>query len=153
MLIGTALTSHVSPTTGYVLDIALPMLVFGIGQGLGLSTLTTAGMAGVAPRDAGVVGALVNVAHHLGGALGLGILITVFGTAGAQQHGRLLLAERVSTSLTAACVLLVLALVVTVLARPCRPGQAPARVHDTATAAATASLAHPGADTLSDCRA
>src|SRR5262249_2374056 len=31
MLIGTALTSRVSPTTGYLLGIALPMLVFGIG--------------------------------------------------------------------------------------------------------------------------
>src|SRR4051794_7047004 len=95
MLIGTALTSRVSPTTGYALGIALPMLVFGIGQGLGLSTLTTAGLACVAPRDAGVAGALVNVAHHLGGALGLGILITVFGAAGPGQHGPLPLAERV----------------------------------------------------------
>jgi hypothetical protein len=37
--------SRVPPTTGYVLDIAVPMIVFGIGQGFGLSTLTTAGMA------------------------------------------------------------------------------------------------------------
>jgi predicted MFS family arabinose efflux permease len=149
MLIGTALTSRVSPTTEYVLGVALPMLVFGIGQGLGLSTLTTAGMARVAPRDAGVAGALVNVAHHLGGALGLGILITVFDAAGAGHHGRLLLADRISASFTAACVLLVLALVVTVLARPHRRAEGLVRAED----AATASLAHPSADTLSDCRA
>jgi EmrB/QacA subfamily drug resistance transporter len=143
MLIGTALTSRVSPTTGYALGIALPMLVFGIGQGLGLSTLTTAGMAAVAPQDAGVAGALINVAHHLGGALGLGILITVFDAAGAGQHGRALLADRVSASFTAACVLLVLALVVTVLARPHRHAQALAPVHETATAAATAATRRP----------
>jgi EmrB/QacA subfamily drug resistance transporter len=143
MLLGTALTSRVSPTTGYVLGIALPMLVFGVGQGLGLSTLTTAGMAGVAPPDAGVAGALVNVAHHLGGALGLGILITVFEAAGARQHGRHLLADRVSASFTAACVLLVLALVVTLLARPRRRAERPVRGEDAPAVAATASLGPP----------
>jgi hypothetical protein len=55
-------------------------------QGLGLSTLTTAGMAGVAPRDAGAAGGLVSVAHHIGGAFGLGIFITVFAAAGSGAH-------------------------------------------------------------------
>ena len=153
MLVGIALTSRVSPSTGYFLGIALPMLVFGIGQGFGLSTLTTAGMAGVAPRDAGVAGALVNAAHHLGGALGLGILITVFDAAGAGEHGRPLLADRVSASFTAACVLLVVALVVTVLTRPRRRADTSARAQDAVTVAVTASLAHRAAETLSDCRA
>jgi hypothetical protein len=81
MLIGTAWMSRVSVDTGYLLGIAVPMIVFGIGQGLGLSSLTTAGMAGVQPRDAAVAGGLVNVSHHLGGALGLGILVTVFDAA------------------------------------------------------------------------
>jgi EmrB/QacA subfamily drug resistance transporter len=113
MLVGTAAMSRVSPTTGYALGIALPMIVFGIGQGFGLSALTTAGMAGVAPRDAAVAGGLVNVAHHLGGAVGLGILVTVFDAAGGAAGGRDLLAGRVSAALTAACAFLILALVVT----------------------------------------
>ncbi len=62
------------------------MVVFGVGQGLGLSALTTGGMAGVAAEDAGVAGGLVNVAHHLGGALGLGILVTVFDAAGRRRR-------------------------------------------------------------------
>ncbi len=45
MLIGTAWMSRVSVGTSYLLGVALPMIVFGIGQGLGLSSLTTAGMA------------------------------------------------------------------------------------------------------------
>ncbi len=118
MLIGTAWMSRISPTTGYALGIALPMVIFGIGQGFGLSSLTTAGMAHVGLEDAGVAGGLVNVAHHLGGALGLGILVTIFDAAGAGTHGRDLLAHRVSASLTAACVFLILALLVTALARP-----------------------------------
>ena len=63
------------------------MVIFGVGQGLGLSALTTGGMAGVPAKDAGVAGGLVNVAHHLGGALGLGILVTVFDAAGAAGDG------------------------------------------------------------------
>jgi len=98
---------------------ALPMVAFGIGQGLGLSSLTTAGMAGVGADDAGVAGGLVNVAHHIGGALGLGILVTVFAAAGAGAHSaRELLAQRVSASLTGAALMLALALLVTVVARP-----------------------------------
>jgi hypothetical protein len=76
MLIGTAWTSRVGPDTAYLAGIAVPMVIFGVGQGLGLSALTTGGMASVAATDAGVAGGLVNVAHHLGGAVGLGILVT-----------------------------------------------------------------------------
>ena len=128
MLIGTAWTSRVGPDTAYLAGIALPMVIFGVGQGLGLSALTTGGMAGVAPRDAGVAGGLVNVAHHLGGALGLGILVTVFDAAGAAGDGpHELLAHRVSAALTAAAAFLVLALLVTLMARPRRAAATPER--------------------------
>jgi hypothetical protein len=101
-----------------VAGIALPIVIFGVGQGLGLSALTTGGMAGVAAEDAGVAGGLVNVAHHLGGAVGLGVLVTVFDAAGAGGAGpHELLADRVSAALTAAAALLVAALAVTLRAR------------------------------------
>jgi hypothetical protein len=95
--------------------IALPMLFYGAAQGLSLSALTTAGMAGVADEDAGVAGGLVNVAHHLGGALGLGILTTIFASATAADAGpRQLLAHRVDAAFTGGIVLAALALAVTV---------------------------------------
>jgi predicted MFS family arabinose efflux permease len=123
MLLGTVWLSRVGTDTGYLSGIALPMIVFGIGQGLGLSTLTTAGMAGVESHDAGVAGGLVNVAHHLGGAVGLAILTTVFDAAGGG------LASRVSAALAGAGVFMALALAVTlVTARPARsrlPATAP----------------------------
>ena len=106
MLVGTAWVSRVSMDTPYLLGIAVPMVIFGLGQGLGLSSLTTAGMARVEPRDAGVAGGLVNVSHHLGGAVGVGILVTVFAAAGPT------LADQVAAALTGACVLLALALIV-----------------------------------------
>ena len=49
MLIGTAWVSRVAIDRSYLLGIAVPMVIFGLGQGLGLSSLTTAGMAGVEP--------------------------------------------------------------------------------------------------------
>ncbi len=69
MLIGTAWLSRLSVDTPYVTGIALAMVVFGVGQGFGLSTLTNAGMAGVAPHEAGAAGGVINAAHHLGGAV------------------------------------------------------------------------------------
>jgi len=127
MMIGTAWMSRIALNTDYLTGIAVPMIIFGIGQGLGLSTLTTAGMAGIDTRDAGAAGGLVNVAHHTGGAFGLGVLITVFAAAGTDTHGpRELLAHRVSTSLTAAAILVACALVALVLtgARARRPAPA-----------------------------
>jgi formate hydrogenlyase subunit 4 len=78
-------------------------------------------MAGVNSRDAGVAGGLVNVAHHLGGAFCLGVLVTVFNAAGSPgDTPQVLLADRVSAALTAACLFLVTALAVTLVARPRR---------------------------------
>ena len=79
------------------------------------------------PRDAAVAGGLVNVAHHLGGALGLAILVTVFAAAGsASADPRALLAARVSAVLTVACLFLALALAVTLVTRTRRLAVVPA---------------------------
>jgi sugar phosphate permease len=152
MLIGTAWISRASADTSYITGIALPMLIFGIGQGLGLSTLTTAGMSGVAREDAGVAGGLVNVAHHAGGALGLGILVTIFAVAGSGAHGAQLLANRVSASLTGAAVFLALALIVTLITRPRTRSASQARADLEPRLAAAQNPGHPGAETLAETR-
>jgi hypothetical protein len=88
-------------------------------------------MAGVAPRDANVAGGLVNVSHHLGGALGLGILVTVFDASGStSDDARALLADRVSAALTGASLLLALALAITLLTCARRPAPAGAPLTD-----------------------
>jgi EmrB/QacA subfamily drug resistance transporter len=118
MLIGLVWMSRLSIQSSYLTGIALPMISFGIGQGFGLSTLTTGGMAGVAREDAGVAGGLVNVAHHTGGALGLGILVTIFAGAGSGAHGPQLLADRVSAALTGAAIFVACAMIATLIAHP-----------------------------------
>ena len=100
------------------------MILIGLGQGATLSPLTAAGIAGVAPADAGAASGLVNVAHQLGGSFGLGVLVVVFATAGSGiVDPRVLLAHRVAVSLTAGTAMLALALflVLVLIVRPGRP--------------------------------
>ncbi|KJR44341.1 transmembrane efflux protein [Desulfosporosinus sp. I2] len=115
-MIGMAWLSRISADSSYLTGIALPMVLIGIGQGASLGPLTVSGITGVASKDAGAASGLVNVAHQLGGSLGLGILVTVFAAAGsATLDARDLLAHRVAISLTAGTVMLALALVVVVM--------------------------------------
>jgi predicted MFS family arabinose efflux permease len=121
-LLGMLWLSRVSADTPYATGVALPMLLIGIGQGGALSPLTTAAIARVAPEDAGAAAGLVNVAHQLGGSLGLAILSVVFAAAGsATLDARQLLAHRVAISLTAGSAMLAFALVVVLIVRPRKP--------------------------------
>jgi EmrB/QacA subfamily drug resistance transporter len=80
--------SRIGPGSQYWPEIVLPMFLLGLGMGVAFIPLTTASLAGVEPRDAGAASGLVNVMQQVGGALGLGILVTVFGTArhNAEHH-------------------------------------------------------------------
>lgn len=112
---GMAWLSRMSVDTTYLTGIALPMIVIAIGQGAALSPLTSAGIAGIAPEDAGAASGVVNVAHQLGASLGLGILVAVFAAAGASSaDARAELAQRVGASLTAATGMLAVAFVLAI---------------------------------------
>ena len=91
------------------------MILLGAGMGSALTPLTTAGMAGVADADAGAASGLINVAHQLGGTLGVGALITVFAAAssGAGAHA---LVEGVPTVLAGAAILIALSLTTVLVA-------------------------------------
>ncbi|HMJ37594.1 MAG TPA: MFS transporter [Baekduia sp.] len=139
-LAGMAWLSRISDGTQYFPGIALPMVLLGVGIGLAFTPLTSAGIAGVAPRDAGAASGLVNVAHQLGGSLGLGILVTVFASAGRaaadhplagashQAEARYELAHAVGSAITGSAVFLALTLAVILLALRTRPVRAPAAV-------------------------
>ncbi len=108
--------SRLSADTVYVTGIALPMILIGAGQGATLGPLTASGIAGVTKEDAGAASGLVNVAHQLGGSLGLGILVTVFAAAGsATLAAPEFLSVRVAASLTAGTVMLGFALVIVIM--------------------------------------
>jgi predicted MFS family arabinose efflux permease len=116
-LAGMAWLSRLSEHTAFFPGIALPLVMMGIGMGAALTPLTAAGISGVAADDAGAASGVVNVAHQLGGSLGLGILVTVFASAqrsaGGTAHHEL--AHAVSSAVTGSAVFLALGLAVVLL--------------------------------------
>jgi EmrB/QacA subfamily drug resistance transporter len=84
-VIGLAWVSQISVSSGYVDGIRGPMLIFGLGMGLLFVPLTIVAVSGVAPRESGAASSLLNVMQQVGGALGLSILVTVFGTASRNE--------------------------------------------------------------------
>src|SRR5208282_5383632 len=80
-IVSLAWLSRVSPATDYWSGVFGPMMLLGIGMGLVFVPLTTASLAGVAPADSGAASSMVNVMQQVGGALGLAVLVAVFGTA------------------------------------------------------------------------
>jgi hypothetical protein len=117
-LAGMAWLSRITAESAYFPQIALPMVLLGAGMGAAFTPLTASGIAGVAAGDAGAASGLVNVAHQLGGSLGIGILVTVFAAAERSAPGadaRDELAHAVARSVTGSAVFLALALAVVVL--------------------------------------
>jgi EmrB/QacA subfamily drug resistance transporter len=144
-LAGMAWLSRLGDGTAYFPQIAMPLVLLGAGMGVALTPLTAAGIAGVAPEDAGAASGLVNVAHQLGGSLGLGALVAVFAAAGhaaarhrpagasAAEQARHVMAHAVATSLAGSVVLLALAVLVVVVVMR-RPPAAAAAAAETAPA-------------------
>jgi EmrB/QacA subfamily drug resistance transporter len=114
-----------SASTQYFPQVAIPMILLGIGMGITFIPLTSSGIAGVRPEDSGAASGLVNAFHQVGGSLGLAVLVTVFGTvsrnaaqsrpatgAAAAQVAKQNLAHAISASLTGSAIFLAVALVV-----------------------------------------
>jgi len=120
----------ISAHTGY-LGLLGPLLLFGLGNGLAFVPLTSLGLAGVAPGQAGAASGLLNTMQQVGGALGLSVLVTVYGHAtGASAartsadtlvHGTVAVFEVAAAFLAAALIIVV---AVTRPGRPTSPAEA-----------------------------
>jgi len=77
--LGLLLATQLHSATPYP-QVLASLLLIGTGMGISFVSLTTAGLAGVAPSDAGAASGLINVMQQLGAALGLAVLVTVFDT-------------------------------------------------------------------------
>jgi EmrB/QacA subfamily drug resistance transporter len=144
VIIGMAWLSRVSPGTGYWTGIIGPMVLLGAGMGTVFVPLTTASLAGVRPEDSGAASSMVNVMQQVGGALGLAVLVAVFGTsfrdaarhplAGAApaEQARHALAHGMSTAFLLAAIFDAVALLVIItlirtrapMAAPSQPAEA-----------------------------
>lgn len=88
----------------YINAVALPMLFIGAGQGLTFAPMTSYGISDVNAHDAGAASGLLNTAHQLGMALGLGFLVTLAADHTDVAH----VTAHVSVALTGATALLAL---------------------------------------------
>jgi EmrB/QacA subfamily drug resistance transporter len=74
--------STVNTHTGYATKLLPGMLALAVAMGCLFVPLTTTAVSKVANTDAGLASALLNVGQQVGGALGLSVMTTVFGTSG-----------------------------------------------------------------------
>lgn len=75
--VGTIWLSFLTSNGSYLFEVALPMLLVGLGQGASTIRLTSAGIAGVSAEDSGAASGLVTTHVQLGTSLGLSILIAL----------------------------------------------------------------------------
>ncbi|WP_413627919.1 MFS transporter [Fructilactobacillus vespulae] len=59
---------------GFWLEIGVPMMIVGIGQGLAFAPLTAAGIFDVSDDNAGAASGIVNVMHQIGAAFGISVV-------------------------------------------------------------------------------
>jgi EmrB/QacA subfamily drug resistance transporter len=90
---GMLLMTQLSASSSY-LSLLAPLMLFGAGNGLAFVPLTSTSLSGVRQEDAGAASGLVNVMQQLGGALGLAVLVSVFGTAAGGAAQSVLNAQR-----------------------------------------------------------
>jgi EmrB/QacA subfamily drug resistance transporter len=95
-IVALLLSSQLHAGSSYP-HILLNLVLLGFGSGTALVPLTSAGLSGVEPDDAGAASGLVNVTQQVGAALGLAVLVTVLSAAAG--HAQLKVGIGATTSL------------------------------------------------------
>lgn len=109
IVVGLTWLTQLTTTSGYLAALLGPMLLMGVGIGLAFSPLNVVIMSSVPPADAGAAGGVLQTMQQVGSALGLSVLITIFGTASrhAAAHGvtgdQLLVTGMTSAFVASAC--------------------------------------------------
>jgi len=80
---GMAWLTGIGVHTSYAATVLGPLLVFGVGIGMSMPPSINTGTFGVAPGDAGVASATLNVGQQLGGSIGTALLNTIATSAAA----------------------------------------------------------------------
>jgi EmrB/QacA subfamily drug resistance transporter len=76
VLAGLLLLARTPVDATYVRDLLPPMILIGLGAGLGFPSLMTLAMSGATESDSGLASGLVNTSVQVGGAIGLAVLAT-----------------------------------------------------------------------------
>src|SRR5262249_49270368 len=89
IVLATLWLSQLSIASPYAPTIVVPMILLGVGVGSSFLPLSITVLAGVPGREAGAASGLLQTVQQVGGALGLSILVTAFGTATRAVPARL----------------------------------------------------------------
>lgn len=81
IIAGAAWLSQLSVTSTYASGILFPMILLGMGPGFAFTALNQSILSGVPQSDAGAASGFLESMQWSGGALGLAVLVAVFGTA------------------------------------------------------------------------
>jgi EmrB/QacA subfamily drug resistance transporter len=101
VLAGMVWLTRLTEDSNYLSGVVGPLVLFGFGAGMLFIPNTGRALAGVQPEDAGAASGMLNVLQQVGGALGLGILVTIFGTASRNSDAASRIpAERIREILT-----------------------------------------------------
>jgi EmrB/QacA subfamily drug resistance transporter len=74
--LGLVLFARAPVDATYIVDLMPPMVLIGLGAGLGFPSLMTLAMSGATRSDSGLASGLVNTSVQVGGAIGLAVLAT-----------------------------------------------------------------------------
>jgi EmrB/QacA subfamily drug resistance transporter len=77
VLAGLLLLARTPVDATYVRDLLPPMILIGLGAGLGFPSLMMLAMSGATESDSGLASGLVNTSVQVGGAIGLAVLATL----------------------------------------------------------------------------
>jgi EmrB/QacA subfamily drug resistance transporter len=77
VVVGLLLLARTPIDASYAVDLLPPMILIGLGAGLGFPSLMTLAMSGATPSDSGLASGLVNTSVQVGGAVGLAVLATL----------------------------------------------------------------------------
>jgi EmrB/QacA subfamily drug resistance transporter len=80
--LGMLWLAQLSADSGYVTDLLLPTLVLGFGIGMVYVPVALVAFLGVRQEESGAASGLLDTSQQGGTAVGLAVLVTVFGTAG-----------------------------------------------------------------------
>ncbi|MEV5751162.1 MFS transporter [Actinoallomurus sp. NPDC052308] len=113
--VGMVWFTQLSPHSGYASGVLGPMLFFGLGAGVVFLPVTATVLAGVRREDSGAASGTLQTAQQVGGALGMAVLVSVYGPA--LRHGGL--THGVNVAFTVGTIFVLVALAVTaVFLRP-----------------------------------
>jgi EmrB/QacA subfamily drug resistance transporter len=77
VVVGLLLLARTPVDASYAIDLLPPMILIGLGAGLGFPSLMMLAMSGATASDSGLASGLVNTSVQVGGAVGLAVLATL----------------------------------------------------------------------------